>query len=176
MAWHGTGWGRDTGQAGPAGGSGRCAASQVAYDTGDYYHSIAWLEEAVGLFRRSYGSWNPEDRSSLEDALDHLAFSYFMVRPQVPSPSPRCLVEPTHGQEDAHGLSAPPIQAGNISHALSLSREFLHYGTWGKLRCSRRRGEVLGCPRHLCMAPTSFTPFLAPTWGNSPGTNGRQGG
>ncbi|NWT01406.1 P4HA3 hydroxylase, partial [Mionectes macconnelli] len=68
---------------------------KVAYDTGDYYHSISWLEEAVNLFRLSYGSWNPEDRSSLEDALDHLAFSYFM--------------------------------AGNISHALSLSREFLHY-------------------------------------------------
>ncbi|XP_075278266.1 prolyl 4-hydroxylase subunit alpha-3 isoform X4 [Opisthocomus hoazin] len=74
---------------------GKCATSQVAYDTGDYYHSIAWLEEAVGLFRLSYGSWNPEDRSSLEDALDHLAFSYFM--------------------------------AGNISHALSLSKEFLLY-------------------------------------------------
>ncbi|NXQ72348.1 P4HA3 hydroxylase, partial [Quiscalus mexicanus] len=68
---------------------------KVAYDTGDYYHSIAWLEEAVSLFRLSYGSWNLEDRSSLEDALDHLAFSYFM--------------------------------AGNISHALSLSREFLRY-------------------------------------------------
>ncbi|KAF4804947.1 Prolyl 4-hydroxylase subunit alpha-3 [Turdus rufiventris] len=68
---------------------------KVAYDTGDYYHSIAWLEEAASLFRLSYGSWNPEDRSSLEDALDHLAFSYFM--------------------------------AGNISHALSLSREFLRY-------------------------------------------------
>ncbi|NXS89489.1 P4HA3 hydroxylase, partial [Erpornis zantholeuca] len=68
---------------------------KVAYDTGDYYHSIAWLEEAVSLFRLSYGSWNLEDRSSLEDALDHLAFSYFM--------------------------------AGNISLALSLSREFLHY-------------------------------------------------
>ncbi|XP_071424763.1 prolyl 4-hydroxylase subunit alpha-3 [Pithys albifrons albifrons] len=68
---------------------------KVAYDTGDYYHSITWLEEAVSLFRLSYGSWNPEDRSSLEDALDHLAFSYFM--------------------------------AGNISHALSLSRDFLHY-------------------------------------------------
>ncbi|NXN95319.1 P4HA3 hydroxylase, partial [Rhinopomastus cyanomelas] len=68
---------------------------KVAYDTGDYYHSIAWLEEAVSLFRLSYGSWNPEDRSSLEDALDHLAFSYFM--------------------------------AGNISHALSLSKEFLLY-------------------------------------------------
>ncbi|NWI81614.1 P4HA3 hydroxylase, partial [Dryoscopus gambensis] len=68
---------------------------KVAYDTGDYYHSIAWLEEAVSLFRLSYGNWNLEDRSSLEDALDHLAFSYFM--------------------------------AGNISHALSLSREFLRY-------------------------------------------------
>ncbi|NWV30370.1 P4HA3 hydroxylase, partial [Origma solitaria] len=68
---------------------------KVAYDMGDHYHSIAWLEEAVSLFRLSYGSWNLEDRSSLEDALDHLAFSYFM--------------------------------AGNISHALNLSREFLHY-------------------------------------------------
>ncbi|KFP83225.1 Prolyl 4-hydroxylase subunit alpha-3, partial [Acanthisitta chloris] len=68
---------------------------KVAYDIGDYYHSITWLEEAISLFRLSYGTWNPEDRSSLEDALDHLAFSYFM--------------------------------AGNISHALSLSREFLHY-------------------------------------------------
>ncbi|NXC31610.1 P4HA3 hydroxylase, partial [Campylorhamphus procurvoides] len=68
---------------------------KVAYDRGDYYHSIMWLEEAVSLFRLSYGSWNPEGQSSLEDALDHLAFSYFM--------------------------------AGNISHALSLSREFLHY-------------------------------------------------
>ncbi|XP_062434436.1 prolyl 4-hydroxylase subunit alpha-3 isoform X3 [Rhea pennata] len=68
---------------------------KVAYDTGDYYHSIAWLEEAVDLFRLSYGSWNTEDRASLEDALDHLAFSYFM--------------------------------AGNVSRALSLSREFLLY-------------------------------------------------
>ncbi|RMC01764.1 hypothetical protein DUI87_21782 [Hirundo rustica rustica] len=55
---------------------------KVAYDTGDYYHSIAWLEEAVSLFRLSYGSWNLEDRSSLEDALDHLAFSYFMLAPE----------------------------------------------------------------------------------------------
>ncbi|NXP65188.1 P4HA3 hydroxylase, partial [Chloropsis cyanopogon] len=86
--------------------SGRCcAAPQVAYDTGDYYHSIAWLEEAVSLFRLSYGSWNPEDQSSLEDALDHLAFSYFM--------------------------------AGNISHALSLSREFLRYADPSNQRVSR---------------------------------------
>ncbi|XP_053166409.1 prolyl 4-hydroxylase subunit alpha-3 isoform X2 [Hemicordylus capensis] len=68
---------------------------KVAYDMEDYYHSIAWLEEAVRLFRISYGQWNTEDEGSLEDALDHLAFSYF--------------------------------KAGNISHALSLSQEFLHY-------------------------------------------------
>ncbi|XP_039349005.1 prolyl 4-hydroxylase subunit alpha-3 [Mauremys reevesii] len=68
---------------------------KVAYDMADYYHSIAWLEEAVSLFRVSYGEWNTEDEGSLEDALDHLAFSYF--------------------------------KAGNVSHALSLSREFLHY-------------------------------------------------
>ncbi|XP_067996218.1 prolyl 4-hydroxylase subunit alpha-3 isoform X2 [Melanerpes formicivorus] len=68
---------------------------KVAYDTGDFYHSIPWLEEAAGLFRLSYGRWHPEDGSSLEAALDHLAFSYFM--------------------------------AGNISQALSLSKEFLLY-------------------------------------------------
>ncbi|NWZ42895.1 P4HA3 hydroxylase, partial [Brachypodius atriceps] len=78
---------------------------KVAYDTGDYYHSIPWLEEAVSLFRLSYGSWNLEDRSSLEDALDHLAFSYFM--------------------------------AGNISHALSLSMEFLRYADPSNQRVSR---------------------------------------
>ncbi|KAK1336111.1 hypothetical protein QTO34_003911, partial [Cnephaeus nilssonii] len=68
---------------------------KVAYDMGDYYHAIPWLEEAVSLFRGSYGEWNTEDEASLEDALDHLAFAYF--------------------------------QAGNVSFALSLSREFLLY-------------------------------------------------
>lgn len=73
--------GQGTGQADPAASlSTACTASQVAYDTGDFYHSIAWLEEAVSRFRLSYGSWNPEEeRGSLEDALDYLAFSYFMV-------------------------------------------------------------------------------------------------
>ncbi|KAM3837826.1 prolyl 4-hydroxylase subunit alpha-3 [Vipera latastei] len=68
---------------------------KVAYDTEDYYHAILWLEEAARLFRSSYGKWRMEDEGSLEDALDHLAFAYYM--------------------------------AGNISHALRLSREFLHY-------------------------------------------------
>ncbi|XP_020845242.1 prolyl 4-hydroxylase subunit alpha-3 [Phascolarctos cinereus] len=68
---------------------------KVAYDMGDYYHAITWLEVAVSLFRGSYGEWNTEDEGSLEDALDYLAFAYF--------------------------------QAGNVSYALSLSREFLRY-------------------------------------------------
>lgn len=34
-----------------------------------------------------------------------------------------------------------------------------------------RWGEVLECSHHLFMAPASFTPFLAPTWGDSPGTD-----
>lgn len=46
---------------------------------GDYYHAIPWLEEAVSLFRGSYGEWKTEDEASLEDALDHLAFAYFQV-------------------------------------------------------------------------------------------------
>lgn len=59
----------------------RCLCSlQVAYDMGDYYHAIPWLEESVSLFRGSYGEWNTEDEASLEDALDYLAFAYFQVR------------------------------------------------------------------------------------------------
>eukprot|EP00072_Mus_musculus_P060053 XP_011240133.1 PREDICTED: prolyl 4-hydroxylase subunit alpha-3 isoform X2 [Mus musculus] len=68
---------------------------KVAYDTGDYYHAIPWLEEAVSLFRRAHGEWKTEDEASLEDALDYLAFACFQV--------------------------------GNVSCALSLSREFLVY-------------------------------------------------
>ncbi|NXW51364.1 P4HA3 hydroxylase, partial [Nyctiprogne leucopyga] len=111
---------------------------KVAYDTGDYYHSIAWLEEAVSLFRLSYGSWNPEDRSSLEDALDHLAFSYFM--------------------------------AGNISHALSLSKEFLHYDPSNR-RVARnvvqyeKLLEMGGChdpPPHCCPPSHTLLGLLSP--------------
>ncbi|XP_056416263.1 prolyl 4-hydroxylase subunit alpha-3 isoform X2 [Hyla sarda] len=50
---------------------------KVAYDMEDFYHSIPWLEEAVTMYRDSYGSWFTEDQGSLEEALDYLAFSYF---------------------------------------------------------------------------------------------------
>ncbi|XP_076002077.1 prolyl 4-hydroxylase subunit alpha-3 [Genypterus blacodes] len=50
---------------------------KVAYEQQDYYHSIQWLEESVRLFRGAGGEWIPEDQGSLEDALDHLAFSHF---------------------------------------------------------------------------------------------------
>ncbi|KAF6724905.1 Prolyl 4-hydroxylase subunit alpha-3 [Oryzias melastigma] len=68
---------------------------KVAYEQEDYYHSVPWLEESVRLFRLAGGKWSPENEGTLEDALDHLAFSHF--------------------------------KTGNISYALSLSYELLHY-------------------------------------------------
>ncbi|KAL1774671.1 prolyl 4-hydroxylase subunit alpha-3 [Sigmodon hispidus] len=81
---------------------------KVAYDMGDYYHAIPWLEEAVSLFRTSYGEWKTEDEASLEDALDYLAFACFQI----------------HYSGNAVNLI---IYCGNVSCALSLSREFLLY-------------------------------------------------
>nr|XP_043887301.1 prolyl 4-hydroxylase subunit alpha-3 isoform X1 [Solea senegalensis] len=68
---------------------------KVAYEEEDYYHSVQWLEESVQLFRGTGGEWSPENQGTLEDALDHLAFSHF--------------------------------KTGNVSKALSLSQELLHY-------------------------------------------------
>ncbi|GLD53444.1 prolyl 4-hydroxylase subunit alpha-3 [Lates japonicus] len=68
---------------------------KVAYEQEDYYHSVQWLEESVRLFRGTGGEWSPENEGTLEDALDHLAFSHF--------------------------------KTGNVSYALSLSQELLHY-------------------------------------------------
>ncbi|XP_063763414.1 prolyl 4-hydroxylase subunit alpha-3 [Eleginops maclovinus] len=50
---------------------------KVAYEQQDYYHSVQWLEESVRLFRGTGGEWLPENAGTLEDALDHLAFSHF---------------------------------------------------------------------------------------------------
>ncbi|XP_016534787.1 prolyl 4-hydroxylase subunit alpha-3 isoform X2 [Poecilia formosa] len=50
---------------------------KVAYEQEDYYHSVQWLEESVRLFRGAAGEWSPENEGTLEDALDHLAFSHF---------------------------------------------------------------------------------------------------
>ncbi|XP_054454254.1 prolyl 4-hydroxylase subunit alpha-3 isoform X1 [Anoplopoma fimbria] len=50
---------------------------KVAYEQEDYYHSVQWLEESVRLFRGTGGEWSPENEGTLEDALDHLAFSHF---------------------------------------------------------------------------------------------------
>uniref|UniRef100_K9J1M6 Prolyl 4-hydroxylase subunit alpha-3 n=1 Tax=Desmodus rotundus TaxID=9430 RepID=K9J1M6_DESRO len=91
---------------------------KVAYDMGDYYHAIPWLEEAASLFRGSYGQWNTEDEASLEDALDHLAFAYF--------------------------------QAGNVSCALRLSREFLLYSPDNK----RMARNVLKYEKLLAESPS----------------------
>ncbi|XP_047449776.1 prolyl 4-hydroxylase subunit alpha-3 [Mugil cephalus] len=50
---------------------------KVAYDLEDYYHSVQWMEESVRLFKGARGEWSPENEGTLEDALDHLAFSHF---------------------------------------------------------------------------------------------------
>ncbi|XP_029963479.1 prolyl 4-hydroxylase subunit alpha-3 [Salarias fasciatus] len=50
---------------------------KVAYEQQDYYHSVQWLEESVRLFRGAGRRWSPENEGTLEDALDHLAFSHF---------------------------------------------------------------------------------------------------
>ncbi|KAJ8403876.1 hypothetical protein AAFF_G00347440 [Aldrovandia affinis] len=50
---------------------------KVAYEHEDYYHSVQWLEEAARLFRGSGSEWLPENEGTLEDTLDHLAFSHF---------------------------------------------------------------------------------------------------
>ncbi|KAG7471277.1 hypothetical protein MATL_G00122620 [Megalops atlanticus] len=50
---------------------------KVAYELEDYYHSVQWLEEAARLFRETGGEWIPENEGTLEDTLDHLAFSHF---------------------------------------------------------------------------------------------------
>ncbi|EMP23926.1 Prolyl 4-hydroxylase subunit alpha-3 [Chelonia mydas] len=131
---------------------------KVAYDMEDYYHSIAWLEEAVSLFRVSYGEWNTEDEGSLEDALDHLAFSYFKASPwDQPSPAWQgCVPDLTELETRAAGsksLSCCFCWAGNVSHALSLSREFLHYDPSNK-RIAR---NVLKYERLLVESPERTT-------------------
>ncbi|KAG1951352.1 prolyl 4-hydroxylase subunit alpha-3 [Pimephales promelas] len=74
---------------------------KVAYDLEDFYHSVQWFEEAVRLFRGT--EWSPENEGTLEDALDHLAFSHF--------------------------------KTGNISYALSLSRELLLHDPMNRRVC-----------------------------------------
>ncbi|XP_077578909.1 prolyl 4-hydroxylase subunit alpha-3 [Stigmatopora nigra] len=71
------------------------SVGKVAYDQEDYYHSVPWLQESVELFRAVGGRPSLETEATLEDALDHLAFSHFKM--------------------------------GNISRALSVSQELLHY-------------------------------------------------
>uniref|UniRef100_A0A3Q3XDH7 Prolyl 4-hydroxylase subunit alpha-3 n=1 Tax=Mola mola TaxID=94237 RepID=A0A3Q3XDH7_MOLML len=74
---------------------------KVAYEQEDYYHSVQWLEESVRLFRGTGSKWIPENEGTLQDALDHLAFSHF--------------------------------KTGNVSNALSLSQELLHYPLNGRV-------------------------------------------
>ncbi|KAM5180539.1 prolyl 4-hydroxylase subunit alpha-3 [Mantella aurantiaca] len=80
---------------------------KVAYEMEDYYHSIPWLEEAVSLFRSSYGNWFTEDEGSLEDALDYLAFSYYKAGnvTQALDLSRECLLYDPENHRLAHNVA-----------------------------------------------------------------------
>ncbi len=93
---------------------------QVAYEQEDYYHSVQWLEESVRLFRRTAGQWSPENEGTLEDALDHLAFSHFKVGRGTFG---KCTLVRLY-----YSKFFSLFQTGNISSALSLSQELLHHG------------------------------------------------
>ncbi|MGH0163501.1 UNVERIFIED_CONTAM: hypothetical protein FKN15_045513 [Acipenser sinensis] len=91
---------------------------KVAYEMEDYYHSVLWLEPAASLFRRAYRTWNTEDEGSLEDVLDHLAFTHFKaIAFSIP-------YRKHTGQRLF--LVTLNVKTGNVSYALSLSREILH--------------------------------------------------
>lgn len=88
--------------------------TQVAYDQEDYYHSVQWLEESVRLFRGTGSKWSPENEGTLHDALDHLAFSHFMVGDRNGALVPRLMGAVTLKslsrirQETSHMLSVSP--------------------------------------------------------------------
>lgn len=131
LQWDGMGW--DAGQAGPGDVSpGRWPMTRVTITTPSH-----------GWRRLSASSASP-----MADGTWRTGAAWRMLWTIWPSPtswysheSPsRCPVEPNHGREDgcSWGLCSP-IQAGNVSHALSLSLEFLRYGMWDNPGRSRKR-------------------------------------
>lgn len=105
--------------------------AQVAYEQEDYYHSVQWLEESVRLFRETGSKWSPENEGTLQHALDHLAFSHFKVGGRHFGKINICKM--IDGLFCSKVLSL--FQTGNISSALSLSQELLHYGKSCDLTC-----------------------------------------
>ncbi|XP_075448870.1 prolyl 4-hydroxylase subunit alpha-3 isoform X3 [Ascaphus truei] len=145
---------------------------KVAYDMEDYYHSIPWLEEAVSLFRGSYGSWFTEDKGSLEDALDYLAFSYYKAGnvSRALHLSRECLLhDPDNGRmaqniakyerivEDdpaSAGLEGTKIQRPNVTH---LRTRDLYEGLCQTLGSQPMLHQN---PRMLCSYDTNKSPHL----------------
>lgn len=118
--------------------------TQVAYDQEDYYHSVQWLEESVRLFRGTGSKWRPENEGTLHDALDHLAFSHFMVCDGNP---PNAVVTRLLG--DRRSKISFSCQTGNVSHALSLSQELLHYGKAFPFTVSSKMIILSSKPKHF---------------------------
>ncbi|XP_063807055.1 prolyl 4-hydroxylase subunit alpha-3 isoform X1 [Pseudophryne corroboree] len=145
---------------------------KVAYDMEDYYHAIPWLEEAVSMFRGSYGSWFTEDMGSLEDALDYLAFSYYKAGnvSQALYLSRECLLYDPDNRRVAENVAKyekmlqerPPsvdteeswLQRPNVTH---LRTRDLYEGLCQSLGSQTKLYED---PAILCSLDTNNSPYL----------------
>uniref|UniRef100_A0A8C5LYI3 procollagen-proline 4-dioxygenase n=1 Tax=Leptobrachium leishanense TaxID=445787 RepID=A0A8C5LYI3_9ANUR len=145
---------------------------KVAYEMDDYYHSIPWLEEAVSMFRGSYGNWFTEDEGTLEDALDYLAFSYYKAGniSQALDLSRECLLYDPDNKRVARNvakyekiLDENPIGSGleearvhrpNVTH---LRTRDLYEGL---CRTLGKQPKMYENPKMFCMYDTNGSPHL----------------
>ncbi|XP_019504872.1 PREDICTED: prolyl 4-hydroxylase subunit alpha-3 [Hipposideros armiger] len=127
----------------------------VAYDMGDYYHAIPWLEEAVSLFRGSYGEWNTEDEASLEDALDHLAFAYFQPGPDNKRMARNVLkYEKLLAESPNQAITEAVIQRPNVPH---LQTRDTYEGLCQTLGSQPTHYQI---PSLYCSYETNSSPYL----------------
>ncbi|EDL16432.1 procollagen-proline, 2-oxoglutarate 4-dioxygenase (proline 4-hydroxylase), alpha polypeptide III, partial [Mus musculus] len=125
---------------------------KVAYDTGDYYHAIPWLEEAVSLFRRAHGEWKTEDEASLEDALDYLAFACFQDNKRM---ARNVLKYERLLAENGHQMAAETaIQRPNVPH---LQTRDTYEGLCQTLGSQPTHYQI---PSLYCSYETNSSPYL----------------
>ncbi|XP_063301046.1 prolyl 4-hydroxylase subunit alpha-3 [Pelobates fuscus] len=145
---------------------------KVAYDMNDFYHSIPWLEEAVSMFRGTYGNWYTEEEGSLEEALDYLAFSHYKTGniSQALDLSRECLLYDPDNKRvarniikyekildenpDISALEETRIQRPNVTH---LRTRDLYEGLCRTLGNQLMMYEN---PRMLCFYDTNSSPHL----------------
>nr|DBA32365.1 TPA: hypothetical protein GDO54_000164 [Pyxicephalus adspersus] len=145
---------------------------KVAYDMEDYYHSIPWLEEAVSMFRGSYGSWFTEDEGSLEDALDYLAFSYYKAGnvSQALDLSRECLLYDPDNQRLAYNIAKYEKIMDETPAIEHIEEQQLHRPNVTHLRtrdlyeglCQTHGSQpwLYEDPRMICSYDTNRSPYL----------------